>query len=51
MKQVFAKDVNIGLEFANADVVAAHGEAEYLVQIQDGKNGDVSDLSYVIGSL
>ena len=51
MKWVFAKDVNIGLEFvniglefaniglefANIDVVTTHWKAEYIVQIQDGK--------------
>lgn len=35
MKRVFARDVNIGLEFTNIDVVTAHWEAQ--LQIQDGK--------------
>lgn len=34
MKRVFAKDVNTGMEFANADVVVAHGGAKCTLQIK-----------------
>lgn len=51
MKRVLAKDVGIGLWLARSDVVTARWEAEHVVQRQDGKTRDVSDLSHVMWSL
>lgn len=45
---MLAKDVGIGLWLARSDVVTARWEAEHVVQRQDGKTRDVSDLSHVM---